>query len=161
MKWKIPDTNALVIMIVAMVEPGLVKSHKRTASYFLEQDDAEKLIKRVELDKLLLLPNILTEVDNLLCGTFHDKYQPKYLSILEILTQKAKEEYIPSKQAVKAGWVFSKLGITDTLIINLALHYRKGKLLDYVITGDSKLSDYLRGYNIPTYDIKAELNKKL
>lgn len=143
-----------------MVEPGLVKLHQRTASYFLEQDDAEKLIKRVEIDKLLLLPNILTEVDNLLCGTFYDKYQPKYLSILEIPTQKTKEKYIPSEQAVKAGWVFSKLGITDTL--NLALHYRKRKLLDYLITGDSKLSDYLRGYNIPTRDIiKAELNKKL
>lgn len=161
MKWKIIDTNALIILIVAMIEPSLVDSYKRTKSYCLEQDDIKKLLERAALDKLLVLPNILTEVDNILNEAFQAKYQPKYLRILEMLTQKAKEEYIPSEQAVKAGWVFRKLGITDTLIINLASQYRDKKLLDCVITADSDLSSCLRGYNIPTYDIKEELNKKL
>lgn len=162
MKWKIIDTNALIILIVAMIEPGLVDSYKRTASYRLEQDDIKKLLERAALDKLLVLPNILTEVDNLLRKSFYKtNYESKYLHLFDILTQKAKEEYIPSEQAVKAGWEFSKLGITDILIINLASQYRDKKLLDCVITEDSNLSDHLRGRNIPTYDIKEELNKKL
>lgn len=146
------DSNALVVLIVGLIDPNLLKTHKRTSIYD-EEDFRELLNVLGELDQVVVLSNVWTEVDNLLNG-FSGNYKYPYISTISALIASATEKYIASA-SVTDSYEFYDLGLTDALILNEA---RNCQLL---ITSDSKLSDHAIANGIQVYDLIRAKNEKL
>ncbi len=146
------DTNALVVLIIGFIDPRLFKTHKRTSIY--EKQDFEELLMVIgNIENLVVLPNIWTEVDNLL-NTFAGNYKYQYLEKLTQTMQLTTEKYLPSIQATR-NLHFYDLGLTDSLLLDYA---KECKLL---ITSDSNLSLYAVAYGIPVYDVVKRRNDRL
>jgi hypothetical protein len=101
----------------------------------------------------VVLPNIWTEVDNLL-NDFNGNYKEQYVANIKEILNLPSEKYIESQIAIESD-CFYDLGLTDSLI----LYYSKEcKLL---ITSDSTLSDYAIAYGVSVYDMVKRKNEKL
>ncbi len=74
------DANALVVLLVGSINPRLIENHKRTSIYS-EEDFEELLLAVKDFKKLVVLPNVWTEVDNLL-NSFSGDYKYQYVRIL-------------------------------------------------------------------------------
>ena len=145
------DTNALVVLIIGLIDPKLIKNHRRTSIYTIE--DYNKLLLVIgDISRLVVLPNIWTEVDNLLNNFIGYKYE--YVVKISEIIKNTSEKYFESELATNCE-AFFDLGLTDTLILECA---KKCKLL---ITSDSKLSDYAIANGILVYDMVKERNEKL
>ena len=146
------DSNVLVILILGLIDPNLIGKDKRTSIY--EKEDFYDLLNVIgAIDKLVVLPNIWTEVDNLLnhiSGSYKYQYIEKITSTIRVTS----EEYVKSYVATQSQ-SFINLGLTDSLIMDLA------KKCDFLITDDSRLSDSARANGILVYDIKSIRNEKL
>ena len=59
------DSNALVVLLIGLMDMSLIGVHKR-ASIYEEQDFNDLLFVIESFDNLVVLPNVWTEVDNLL-----------------------------------------------------------------------------------------------
>lgn len=149
---KLIDTNALVVLILGIIDPRLIGTHRRTSIY--DENDYFDLIAAIGgLEKLVVLPNVWTETDNLLNGTIPNR-QFEYVQVLKQVVSKTTEEFLSSKHAVESE-VFYHLGITDTLLLNYA------PKCDLLITSDSMLSDHARSRGIRVFDIVANKNARL
>ncbi len=145
------DTNSLLVLLIGIIDKNQINSHKRTSIYDI--GDFENLIKIIgDYKRLVVLPNIWTEVDNLLNG-FSGDNKKKYIDTIKLLIQNSTEQYLKSKIAVNSP-TFWSLGLTDTLILEL------GKGCEFGITTDSKLADFAVANNIIVYDMVKERNKK-
>jgi len=67
------DANALVVLLIGIIDPRLFKTHK-TTSIYEEQDYYDLLAIIGDLKNLVVLPNVWTEVDNLL-NNFSGNYK--------------------------------------------------------------------------------------
>ncbi len=148
------DSNSLVILLLGFINPKLIDTHKRTSIY--SQEDFYKLYKIIQkkgFDKLIVLPNIWTEVDNLLNKNHgYDKYN--YVEVFKKLVTSTTEKYLSTKEScLKNYHQLYELGLTDTLILEI------GKDCDFIITSDSVLSDYANALGIKVYDMVLERNK--
>lgn len=146
------DTNSLIILVLGVMDPKLISSHKRTSIYE-EKNFRDLLLKIGSFDNLITLPNVWTETDNLL-NRFKKNQRWSYYQSLKQLVSETSEKYIPSSKALEND-LFIELGQTDTLLLTLALE------CELLITGDSKLSDYARAYGIQVYDVVANRNGRL
>lgn len=146
------DSNVLVILMLGLVDPNLIGKDKRSSIY--EKEDFYKLLNAIgSIDKIVVLPNIWTEVDNLLnhvSGSYKYQYIEKITSTIRVTS----EEYIKSSIGTQSS-NFSHLGLTDSLILEFA------KKCDFLITDDSRLSDFARANGILVYDMKSIRNEKL
>ncbi len=146
------DSNALLVLILGLMNPRLINTHKRTSIY--EEQDYNMLLSVIgKLENLVVLPNVWTEVDNLL-NKFDGGYKVLYLEQLKEAVNIISEIYIPTIKATSAD-VFIELGVTDTLLL---LH---AKDCQFLITSDSSLSDYARANNVAVHDMKAYRNSRL
>lgn len=146
------DSNSLVVLLLGNMNPNLVSKHRRTSIY--DKEDYFNLLRVIKSYKnLLVIPNIWTEVDNLL-NNFSGNYRYEYVKVISELIKETSEKYLESKIIVSKDY-FSSIGLTDSLILEL------GKNCEFIITSDSKLSDYARANNILVYDMIEEKNKKL
>jgi len=149
---KLIDTNALLLLIVGLIDIRQIKTHKRLSIY--GKEDFYKLISIIpEIKKLIILPNVWTEVDNLL-NNFQGRLKNAYVMKITELMKKSKEKYIESIKATEE-YAFFDLGITDSLILSYA------EKCDLLITSDSKLSDYAIAKGVRVYDLVLERNKRL
>jgi len=138
------DTNAFIVLILGMIDTRLFKDHKRTSAY--EDTDFENLISLVpDLSKVLVLPNIMTEVDNLL-NDFRGHYKYPYIQAFTTVIKATTEIYLKT-ESILAGYYFAELGLTDSLILEVA------KDCKFLITADSKLSDYAKSLSIEVFDL--------
>ena len=145
------DTNALVLLLVGSMDTKLIANHKRTSIY--DEEDFYDLMDVIgDVKNLLVLPNIWTEVDNLLNN--HSSYKYAYIEKLTETIKGTTEEYLQSHIAT-SGDCFFDLGLTDSLILERA---QNCKLL---ITSDSQLSDYAIAYGIEVYDLVKTKNLRL
>lgn len=146
------DTNTLILLVLGAIDPKLLKDNEKT-TVFEEEDYELAMIHVGKLENLIVLPNILTEVDNLLNkeGVWY-KYQ--YKIIMQQLAEKATEEYLESKLGIKHDY-FGHIGLTDVLILSLKDKY------DELITADTKLADRARGFGIKVTDMKFIANLRL
>jgi len=145
------DTNALVVLIIGLMDTKLFKNHKRTSIY--EEKDFYDLQAVIgSLDRLIVLPNIWTEVDNLLNG-FSGNYKSVYIETISTAIKTTSEKYIESANAIKHTY-FAELGVTDSLV----LEYSKECYM--LITSDSKLSDYAIANGIKVYDMIKSRNER-
>ncbi len=146
------DTNALVLLIVGLIDNDLIGKHKRTSIYDVE--DFYLLIQMIgDLNQLVVLPNIWTEVDNLL-NNFSGLYKHPYVEKITEIIRVTSEKYLDSVSGTEIH-SFYELGLTDSLILEYA------KECKFLITSDSKLSDYATAYGIKVYDIVKQKNIRL
>jgi rRNA-processing protein FCF1 len=145
------DTNALVVLLIGIIDPRLIKTHKRTSIY--EEEDYNELISVIgKIDNLIVLPNVWTEVDNLL-NNFSGNYKFKYVEEISTIIKLTTEKYISTSIATESDYFF-ELGVTDSILLEYA---KKCKLL---ITSDSKLSDYAIANGIKVYDLISSRNQR-
>lgn len=146
------DTNALVVLIIGLIDTKLINTHKRTSIYD-ESDFLDLLAFINNIDRLIVLPNVWTEVDNLL-NDFSGNYKYPYLVNLTNIIKGTSEKFLSSEKATTSSF-FSDLGLTDSLLI------QHGKECECLITSDSKLSDYAIASGIPVYDLVKNKNERL
>lgn len=145
------DSNALVLLILGLIDPNLVEGHRRTSIY--TQKDFHKLLAVIQdLKKLVVLPNIWTEVDNLLNDNLKGNLKWRYIQVLKELVSQTTEKYLISAVGVSSNY-FIEIGLTDSLIIELRESF------DFLITADSKLSDIAKAHGIEVYDLVQQRNK--
>ena len=144
------DTNCLIIYILGLINPLLIEKHKKTSIY--DETDFTKILELVRsLDNLLILPNIWTEVDNLLNRHLSGNNIYYYIETVKGIMELNVEKYLESKIAVNDANLHD-LGITDTLILKEAIY------CDLLITADSALSDRAKSLNIKVFDFKKYKN---
>ncbi len=146
------DTNALVVLLVGLIDTRLFKTHDKTSIY--DEEDFQDLISVIgEIKKLVVLPNVWTEVDNLL-NRFSGNYKFQYVDTISHTIRSTTEKFLASKKAIESK-SFYDLGLTDSLLLEYA---KDCKLL---ITSDSKLSDYAIANGIAVYDMVKSRNERL
>ena len=146
------DTNALIVLALGQIDPKLIDTHKRTSIYE-EQDYYDLLSVIIKFENLIVLPNVWTEVDNLL-NSFTGNYKYEYVENITSIIKKSSEQFMSSMVGVESD-SFYDLGLTDSLLLNLA---KECKLL---ITSDSSLSDYAIANGIKVFDIVKNRNSRL
>jgi len=145
------DTNALIVLLLGIIDKRLINRHERTSIYN-EQDFNDLLAIIGSFDKLIVLPNVWTEVDNLL-NRLHGRYKDRYVQEIIKTIKSTTETYLESVKAAESVGFFD-LGLTDSLLLE---HAKGCKLL---ITSDSQLSDYALGYGIRVYDMVKSRNDR-
>ncbi|MEB2776751.1 PIN domain-containing protein [Algoriphagus sp. NG3] len=146
------DTNALILLVVGLIDKSLISTHKRTSIF--ESIDFENLTFLIgSLERILTTPNVLTEVDNLL-NNFQKGHRWTYYQVLKELISKSTERFIESKSNLESQ-AFFDLGLTDSGVLEIC------KECDFLITGDSKLADYANAYGIKVIDLKKIRNDRL
>ncbi len=149
---KLIDTNALIILLIGIIDPKLFKTHKRTSIY--EEQDFLDLVSFIgDLNKLVVLPNVWTEVDNLL-NNFGRNYKEKYVEELTKIIKSTTEKFIESETATKSFGFFD-LGLTDSLLLEYSSQ------CELLITSDSSLSDYAIANGIKVYDLVKNRNERI
>jgi len=149
---KLIDANALIILLLGLIDPKLINKHKRTSIY--EEQDFNDLVAFVgDIKELVVLPNIWTEVDNLL-NNFSGNYKVKYIEQITNTIKLTTEKFIQSKTATESVG-FYDLGLTDSLL----LEYSKD--CELLITSDSSLSDYAIAHGITVFDLVKNRNDRL
>jgi len=146
------DSNALVLLIVGFIDPRIIAKHKRT-SIFVEKDFDDLVEFIGDFSRLIVLPNIWTEVDNLL-NSFSGDRKEKYVVLLKELVSQTTEKYINSALAVNSDY-FMALGLTDVLVLEL------GQRCNCLITADLELSDLASANSVKVYDLKRKVNDRL
>lgn len=146
------DSNALTILIIGLIDTSLIRTHKRTSIY--DEHDFHELISLIgSIDKLIVLPNVWTEVDNLLNNFSGDLKYP-YITQLTNTIKGTTEHFLNTLTATSSDY-FTELGVTDSLLIHF------GKECECLITSDSQLSDYAIANGIKVFDLVKNKNKKL
>lgn len=146
------DANALLVLIVGLIDPKLIGHHKRTSIY--DEEDFINLVAVIQdLENLIVLPNVWTEVDNLL-NDFRGGLKETYISTIISTIKKATEKFLKSVTVVDM-YEFYDLGLTDTLLLEYA------KKCDFLITSDSSLSDYAVANGVKVYDLVKARNERL
>ena len=146
------DTNALIVLLLGIIDKKLIIKHKRTSIY--EVKDYENLSNFIgDFSNLLVLPNVWTEVDNLL-NNFTGNQRYEYLIAVKALIEKTSERYFESKKIVP-NITFELVGLTDALLIEVA------KDCKCLITSDSKLSDLAIANGILVYDMVLKRNERI
>ncbi len=149
------DANSLIVLLIGLMNPSLIKKHKRTSIY--TKEDFHTLLEIIgNFENLVVLPNIWTEVDNLL-NDFNRSHKYLYLKQITEIIKRTSEEYLKSEIATENHSHFHTLGLTDSLILELA----KNKKCKFLITSDSELSDHALANGIIVYDMIKEKNKNL
>ncbi len=146
------DTNALIVLLLGIMNPKLIEKHKRTSIY-LEEDFYGLLSVIENIEELVVLPNIWTEVDNLL-NNFTGEYKSQYIQKITEIIKTSSEKYLSSEKGTES-YSFYNLGLTDSLILECA---KSCKLL---VTSDSSLSDYALSRGIKVYDMVKVRNEKM
>jgi hypothetical protein len=111
------DTNLLLVLIVGTTDRAEVGRFKRTNAYTV--DDYDLLLECInEFQSLVVTPNILTEVSNLV-GQTDDARRRRFLGALATLAVEVPEHYVESKTLVSDGR-FLRLGLADVSVLQVA-----------------------------------------
>ena len=109
------DTNILLLYIVGSLSLDRIARHKRTDTFTVEDYWLlEGLLRK--FSGIVVTPNILTEVSNLL-GYTDKKTRESLLILLGSLVRIFEEHYVRSMEAVEAA-EFSRLGLADSSILS-------------------------------------------
>ena len=134
------DANLLTLLVIGELDIGLVEKHNRTSAYIL--GDYHLLLHIMSIFKCVVVtPNILTEVSNLVEGTSYKGISA--LSVLKKFTILAKEEFVSSIDVMNNDSTsYLKFGLSDAVIHSIA------KTNYTVLTQDLKLWAYLQGLGL-------------
>ncbi|HSU14925.1 PIN domain-containing protein [Longimicrobium sp.] len=108
------DTNLFLVLVVGSHDPAHIERFKRTRAY--TADDYVLLTTFISgFSRLLVTPNILTEVSNL-AGQLAEPLRGEVFASLALLAAQAGERYFPSREAVLESG-FTRLGLTDITVL--------------------------------------------
>ena len=108
------DANLLVLLVVGSVSRDLISKHRRLREYTVE--DYEKLVDLLgPVDRVLVMPNTLTETSNLL-AQHADPERSRFFDMLRFLIQESEEVVVASAKA-SANDSFNRLGLTDAALL--------------------------------------------
>lgn len=143
-KGVIVDTNILLLYLVGSYDERLVGRFKKTQAY--DVDDYVVVRNMLAFfEKVIVLPNILTEVCNHL-NQLDEKRRTRLLASLPVHFSLWEEEHIPS--IVASRWkYFSAFGLTDSAIALLASREH------LVVTDDGRFSALLQSLHIDVVNI--------
>jgi rRNA-processing protein FCF1 len=147
------DTNILLLFVVGSYRPDLVQRFKKTKNNYTAHDF--QLIQTLvrHFSKIVVLPNILTEISNLL-NSLDETQRKEVMSLLPRHFEIWEERYCPSFDASR--WKhFHPFGLTDSCIALLA---EKKHL---VITDDFPLYRLLLGLNVDVVNFNHIRNLSL
>lgn len=108
------DANMLLVFVIGSVDPNLLGVAKRVKEYRPKDFDTLYIFLSF-YEEVVLLPNIVSEVSNLLDQIKGEKRQ-SCMEILAALISTRAEKYIPSDFAAKQP-EYTMLGITDAAIL--------------------------------------------
>ncbi|HXU33610.1 MAG TPA: hypothetical protein VN851_23830 [Thermoanaerobaculia bacterium] len=112
------DSGPLLLLLIGSVDPNLIPRHKRLDAY--SESHFAELRRFVEsFGRVLVTPNILTEVSNL-APSFKlgdDELKRRVLSRLAQLIEEVLEVVVPSREAATQP-EFLRLGLTDSGILS-------------------------------------------
>lgn len=149
---KLIDTNSLVVLIIGLIDPQLIQRHRRTSIY--EEQDFNNLVSFIgDINKLIVIPNVWTEADNLL-NNFNRGHKESYIEQITNIIKLTSEKFLASKIATQSDGFF-ELGLTDSLLLEYA------KECDVLITSDSQLSDYAIAYGVKVFDLVKNRNERI
>lgn len=137
-KGVIVDTNLLILFFIGLFDEGQIKKNKRTKAYTIE--DFTLLKEFLKNFKLIITPNIITELTNL-CSTYNNESSTKFFSFIKSIINKQHEIYVETSRAIE-DLSFCKFGLTDTVIHFIS---KKGYL---VLTDDFPLYGFLSSQRI-------------
>lgn len=111
------DANLLVLLVVGTAQRSLIGRHPRLKTY--TTDDFDILVKLLDTgEKIYVTPNTLTETSNLL--PFGKKgLRERFFKVLRFMIQESEEIVVASEQASTVA-EFSRLGLTDSVLIDVA-----------------------------------------
>jgi hypothetical protein len=136
-KYILVDTNLLILLFIGNYDIHEIEKNKRTTKY--TQEDYYFLIKFLSNFKLIMTPNILTELTDL-CKPLNAKTSFSFFYYLAGLIQNLQEIYICSSEAIK-GNSFIKFDLSDSVISYIS---NNGFL---VLTDDLDLYGFLVSQN--------------
>ena len=146
------DTNSLVLLILGLIDTRLINSNKRT-SIFEEQDFYDLLNVIGDLNNLVVIPNVWTELDNLLNKSI-GKRKYDYVESLKQVIKKTTEKFLETRKGIECN-SFYELGLTDSLLLDYSTE------CEMLITTDSKLSDYTNANGVRVFDVVQNRNFRL
>lgn len=112
------DANLIMLLIVGLADENLVTRHKRTRAYSVQ--DFRLLVSIVtSYQDIVTLPNVLSEVSNLLSFESADEHSRRILTNFIKFTEGATERYIASAIGTARG-EFSRLGLSDSAVLEVA-----------------------------------------
>ena len=149
---KLIDTNSLVLLILGLIDTRLINSNKRT-SIFEEQDFYDLLNVIGDLNNLVVIPNVWTELDNLLNKSI-GKRKYDYVEYFKQLIKKTTEKFLETRKGLECN-SFYELGLTDSLLLDYSTE------CEMLITTDSKLSDYANANGVRVFDVVQNRNFRL
>ncbi|MGJ5181551.1 hypothetical protein ACQR16_32715 [Bradyrhizobium oligotrophicum] len=110
------DTNVLLLLIVGLASPSYIAKHKCLGGRTVNDFEILKLFLE-DFQQAVTLPNVLTEVSNLL-GQTHGPTQPLF-DVLRHVIANLKEICIPSIQASRRP-EFARLQLADCALMEVA-----------------------------------------
>jgi rRNA-processing protein FCF1 len=131
------DTNLLILYLVGSYDPDRI-SHEKHTNIF-NRDDFHLLRDFLQNFELIVTPNILTELANLM-DTLNKKTEMRLFAYLSTFINRWDETYIASKDIHTPA--FLKFGLADSVIHSLA---EQGII---IMTVDFPLYHYLSGLNL-------------
>jgi hypothetical protein len=110
------DTNVLLLLIVGLTKRSYIKQHQGLSGFTeVDFDTLQDVVS--QYDKLVALPNVLTELANILGGT-HGPREPLF-EVFANFIERVDEIYMPSIAAAKR-LEFARLGLADCAQIEVA-----------------------------------------
>jgi len=108
------DTNILLLYVVGRTRVSLIESHKRLDAYRAE--DFGLLVEEIGDQTILLTPNTLSEVSNLLVPGVKEPLRSALRAELGSLIATGSEVYVPSEK-VASDPFFHELGLADCALL--------------------------------------------
>ena len=114
MKQVLLDANLLILLVAGSVDSRIIMKHKRLNAYRVA--DYNLLVSTIKhFDKVLVIPNVLSEASNLLSQTDERTARVLLLGLRKQIVGSL-ESYIPSQAAAERP-EFLRLGLTDAAIL--------------------------------------------
>ncbi|MCL4554842.1 MAG: hypothetical protein M1617_05085 [Actinobacteria bacterium] len=118
MRQLILDSNLLVLLLVGLKNPSLIKQHKRTRAYTVE--DFDLLVSRLAgFDRILVTPHVLAECSNLLRQVREPLCEQLTCCLKELIEGSGLDETHVEARNAAAAAVFPRLGLTDSAILEI------------------------------------------
>ena len=109
------DANLLVLLVVGAVDRRLVGKHRRVRSFEAEDYDLLLDLLQETSQPVVVTPNTLTEVSNLL----EDRNDRRFLRQLKELIEES-EEIIVASSAASNNRAYEQLGLSDAVLLEIA-----------------------------------------
>jgi hypothetical protein len=131
-KGAVIDSNLLLLVVIGAYD---IRSIGRGRTEKYTPNDYRLMLRVINfLERVIITPNIITEVDNLARQTALDKV--RLARAIRNIWNKISEVYLPSETAISSAH-YEKSGITDTHILAMASEY------NLIITDDLPLYHWL------------------